>query len=63
MVTDNAAEEMLGDVMTRNIDGTFTIETNNAAEVVLRYVLTRNINGTFTIETDDAADIWCGERL
>ena len=49
--------------MTRNIDGTFTIETNNAAEVVLRDVLTRNINGTFTIETDDAADIWCGERL
>ena len=41
MVTDNAAEVMLGDVMTRNIDGTFTIETDDAAEVVLRDVLTR----------------------
>ena len=63
MVTDNAAELVLRDVLTRNINGTFTIETDDAAEVVLRDVLTRNINGTFTIETDDAADIWCGERL
>ena len=39
--TDDAADMVLGDVMTRNIDGTFAIETDDAAEVVLRDGLTR----------------------
>ena len=41
MVTDNAAEVVLRDGLTRNINGTFTIETDDAAELVLRDGLTR----------------------
>lgn len=33
MVTDNAAEVVLRDVLTRNINGTFIVEIDDAADI------------------------------